>query len=229
MTTRRMIVLLAALGLALPACGADTTDAGGDARLRLVNATGSLDGADLLVDGRAIAQDVGARGMSETVAVSAGTHDVAIRRGGQTLESTRFALQDGVHYTVLLAGTSAGATMLVAGDTAAVPAPGMTKVRVVHAAPGAPAIDVYLTEAAAPLDGALRLMFPFTFGIASSGEFPGYVARDPGAWRVRFTAEGTQNVLADSGVLTLSAGEVVTVVVGDSGNGALEVSVVRER
>jgi hypothetical protein len=70
---------------------------------------------------------------------------------------------------------------------------------------------------------------PFEFGTGLSPEFPGYVERDPGVYRVRFTADGTHEVVMDTGPVDMQAGFVRSVVLFSSDTTGLGLAVVRER
>ena len=127
----------------------------------------------------------------------------------------------------MFSGTLSSPGDYLASDTAVIANPGKTKIRVLHAAPGAPALDVYLTEYGADLATAFKLVDPFA-PYADTAQFPGYVERDPGTWQLRFTADNTLNVLLDTGPIALVGGQVVTVVLMQSDSGGLGVRIVDE-
>ena len=106
------------------------------------------------------------------------------------------------------------------------------KLRVVHAAPDAPALDVFLTEEGADLAGAFPYATPFVYGVGTSDEAPGYVEREPGAYRVRFTRARTRDVLLNTGPLPADAGQVFSVLLlqqSDTLGDGLAVQVLRDR
>ena len=200
---------------------------GGTARIRLIAAPADSVALDLIFNGRTLASSVPSGSGSAFVPVSPGAATVSVRYAGRPPATTSAVLAQGASYSVIASGPSAGLRLLLAADTAAVPIAGQAKFRVVHAAPSSPPLDVYLTLAPDSLPGAFRLLFPFDYGVGLSDEFPGYVQRDPGQYRLRFTARGTLTVLLDSGPFDLAAGSVVTAVLGQNGDGSLRVDLVR--
>ena len=227
----------AALGLALflAACSSSseptTAPPPGSALLRAVNAT-SGPPISVAVDGRVVIESVTILQPSTYTYVPSGSHTLEVRsERGTVLGSTPVTFRKDSSYT-LVAPPATGGDPVVAIDTGAVPAAGKVKFRVVHAAPDAPPLDVYLTEAGASLEGATSYVTPFVFGVGASDEFPGYVEREPGTNEVRFTAAGTRDVLLDSGPLPAAAGQVFSVVLvqqSDTLGGGLAIQVLRDR
>jgi hypothetical protein len=228
----------AALGLVLllAACSGDptaTTSPPTDtARLRVVNATAGPPIA-VAIDGQVAIDQVAATVPSSYVGVPAGHHTLEIRSAerGTVLGSRAVTFQKDSAYTVV-APPGGGSGPLVAIDTGVVPAAGKVKLRVVHAAPDAPALDVFLTEDGADLAGAFPYVTPFVYGVGTSDEAPGYVEREPGTYQVRFTHAGTLDVLLDTGPLPADPGQVFSVLLvqqSDTLGGGLAVQVLRDR
>ncbi len=114
-------------------------------------------------------------------------------------------------------GASLGAVAL--SDTGAAPVAGRGKLRVVHLAAGAPAVDVWRTQPDFPT--AVRVMFPFAYRAESA-----YVQSTPGTWTVFVTAAGqAAPVRAASGPIAVAGGEVRTVVLLDAPGGGVRVTV----
>jgi len=116
-----------------------------------------------------------------------------------------------MRYTVFAVGKVADQTLepiVVTGTTADVSA-GKIRLQVVHAAAGAPEVDIHVTAPDAELGSPLAtLMFK------DSTE---YVEVDPGQYQVRIALPGTDTVVFDSGSLDLStAGTDLVVAAIDS-------------
>lgn len=207
------------VALTLLACSDDTGPNENAAGLRLVNGTRHTTDVDLVVDGRTLASGVAFGEASNIVELAPGGHDVRIRTGaGDLVPASTGTFEAGRLYTLFAAdGDDETVDPIVTIDTARVPHEGKVKIRVAHLAPQARPLDVYLTEADESLDGATRLIEPFEYTTGLDDEFPGYVERDPGSWRVRFTADDTKDVLVDTGPLDLEAGEVVSVMLVPGG------------
>jgi hypothetical protein len=234
-----------AFALVAAACGSDTGPGGESAELRVMHARNGAPAVDLVVDGRTVVRGVSYTKVSDFAEVAAGDVAFELRdQGGRVLVRGDASLEAGRRYTALLGGArdSTGASVVLdtagtpftpppqePGDTGVVPGEGKVKLRVVHNAPDAPALDVYLTENDADLAGATRLVEPFTPGVGQSPEFPGYVEREPGVWRLRFTEDNTLNVLLDTGPIHMAPGMVQTVILASTDTTGLGLVYVRER
>jgi hypothetical protein len=200
------------------------------ARIRLVHGSAVTSALDLKIDGQAVLQGVAATEISAFAEVEAGDRTVSVTLAGssQALVTRPVTLEKDGEYTMLISGTLADPEDMIASDTAFIPLPGKVKIRVIHAARSAPPLDVYLTAPGEDLATAFKLLEPFEFNVADTSVFPGFAERDPGDWQVRFTADGTTNVLLDTGPFTTVAGQIITVVLSHDGNNDLVARIVDE-
>lgn len=230
--TRSLTVAVAAAGaLLLSACGADDPTGGlppGDAQLAVLNALpeGSL--TSLVLDGSEITLPEAGTRIARVIPV--GAHRIeALREGGRVVASAHFSVAEGGRRTAVVGGTagSLAVTVLVGADTASIPVGDAVKVRVVHTVQGTPDLEAWLTPAAAPINTATRLLSPFSYGVGLSGEFPGYVVRTPGSYRIRVTNLATAAVQTEL-VQEFGAGQVWSVVLTRRTDGELELLPIRE-
>jgi len=219
---------------------------GETARLRLASASPDAGTLDLLVNGKTVAQAVGRTEVSPAAILEPGSATGQVRATGTSaaLASVPLALEAGKSYTVLVAGPMHALTAMVSVDTgsAGVPPPppppppvdsgnppppqpvDFARFRILHAAPHAPPLDPYLLPAGAPLD-TLPTLQPFAYGsLALTAD----LVRWPGRWTVEFTEAGTTRIVLTSGVLDVSSGGLVTVVLGENADESLRVDVLRE-
>ena len=103
---------------------------------------------------------------------------------------------------------------LVLADDNTAPASGKVKVRIVHGAPSAPAVDVYVTAPGASLTSATPTLSKVPFKGVSA-----YLPVDAGSYQVRVTVAGTKTVAIDSGKVDLAAGQIRTIVAVDNAGG----------
>jgi hypothetical protein len=236
------VLLLAAL---LLAC--DSSEPGDTAQLRLMHARDGAPAIDVAVNGETVLEDIGFSEASGFAEVDAGSATVALRpaAGGAALSTTTTQLIPGARYTLLFSNAGGDSELRLAadtatglpleppptepGDTGAIPGESKIKIRVIHNALDAPPLDVYLSLDDEAFSGGFPLVEPFTYGVGLNPEFPGYTERDPGVWRVRFTADGTLDVLLDSGPLSMPAGQVRSVILYSTDTTGLGLAVVRER
>ena len=229
----------------LAAAGCSSSEPANAAHVRLMHVRDGAPAIDLAVNGETVLQDVSFSEASEFAEVEAGAATVTIRpaTGGGPLTTVTTELTPGGRYTLLFGKAGEGNDLRLAadtatglplgpppsqpGDTGAIPGESKIKLRVIHNASDAPPLDVYLSLDDGPLGSPL--VEPFTYGLGLNPEFPGYVERDPGTWRVRFTADGTQDVLLDTGPISMPAGQVRSVILFSTDTTGLGIAVVRER
>ena len=229
----------------LAAAGCSSSEPANAAHVRLMHVRDGAPAIDLAVNGETVLQDVSFSEASEFAEVEAGAATVTIRpaTGGGPLTTVATELTPGGRYTLLFGKAGEGNDLRLAadtatglplgpppsqpGDTGAIPGESKIKLRVIHNASDAPPLDVYLSLDDGPLSSPL--VEPFRYGLGLNPEFPGYVERDPGTWRVRFTADGTQDVLLDTGPISMPAGQVRSVILFSTDTTGLGIAVVRER
>lgn len=122
----------------------------------------------------------------------------------QTVLTPQLAgLQTGMDYVVMAVGKVADGSLssLLVPAAATVPTAGNALVQVVHAASGAPTVDVHLTAPGAPLgSGTVTATLPFK-------QFTGRVSIPAGNYQIRMTPAGNATaVVFDSGPINISAG-----------------------
>ncbi|HEU5050700.1 MAG TPA: DUF4397 domain-containing protein [Gemmatimonadales bacterium] len=237
-------VLLA--GFLTGAC--ESSDPGDNAaQVRLIHARSGAPAVDLVVGGESVLDGIAFSQASGFAEVPAGSATLQVRpaAGGAAIVGATTTFEPGARYTLLFSNSGGASDLRIAPDTAtglplappptspsdtgAIPGESKVKLRVIHNAADAPPLDVYLTLYQEPLAGAIRLVEPFTYGVGLNPDFPGYVERDPGTWQVRFTADGTDDVLIDTGPITLAAGQVKSIILFSSDTTGMGIAIVRER
>lgn len=200
----------------------------GDAQLAVLNALpeGSLTG--LVLDDAAFT--LPAPGTRISRVIPAGGHRLEARReGGRVVASAHFSVAEGGRRTAIIGGTAASSvvTVLVGADTAALPSGDAVKIRVVHTVQGTPTLEATLAPLDAPTSQEGRLWSPFSYGVGLSGEFPGYVVRGPGTYRIQVTNQATDAVQTEL-VQEFGPGQVWSVVLTRRTDGELDLVAVRE-
>ena len=193
-------------------CSSDEpTVSGPSARLRIVQGARSATGLDVLVDDKLVLSGVARAQLSQYANVDVGTHTVKLRRSGTTAIAGEKSLTVGADSSYTLVAYDAGAAIGAEtfADTGAIVPAGKTKLRVLHYASAAPAIDVWRTQP--DYSTLIRVMFPFAY----QAESP-YLQSDPGVWTVVVTPEGSTTPLYSTGNITVPAGESRTVVLVDA-------------
>jgi hypothetical protein len=204
---KTLFSLAALLGLTLMSASAQTS------RVRVVHASSDAPAVDILVDGNVAFQGLRFRDYTNYTPVPSGMRMISINVAGTstTALSLPFTLANGVDYTFYAFGKLANSTLTVigTGDDLEAPAMNSTKVRVVHGASTAPAVDIFVTAPFAALPSApLLTSVPFT--VASH-----YLTVPAADYQARVTPTGTRTVAIDSRRLRLTGGTVRTIVAVD--------------
>jgi hypothetical protein len=214
----KLLTLLFAATTLTTACSDDDDNTGpdGEARVRVVHASPDAPDVDVLVDDAEVVGDVSYLTASDYLEVPAGDHNLKVNAAGTTTTviDEDVSLVDGTDYTVIASGLLAAIEPIVLEDDNSPPAAGTARVRAIHGAPSAAAVDVYVTAPDVDLEAELP-----TLGNVEFGDVADYIEAPVGDYQVRVTPAGTKTVVIDSGTLTLESGQVRTAIAVDSPDG----------
>jgi hypothetical protein len=214
----KLLTLLLAASALTAACSDDDNNSGpeGQARVRVVHASPDAPAVDVLVDDAAALSNVGYLTASDYVELADGAHNVKVNAAGTstTVIDADVDLADGTDYTVIASGLLEAIQPIVLEDDNSTPAAGTARVRAIHGAPSAPAVDVYVTAPGADLEAASPALSNVAFGDVAD-----YLEVPAGDYQVRVTPAGTKTVVIDSGALTLTSGQVRTAIAVDAPGG----------
>lgn len=198
--------LIAAGSIVIAACGSDSDTP--QTELRVIHASPDAPKVNVLLDGDAVLTEVDYKGGSGLNSLDRGTYDITVDAITPAGDATVITVNDAVldadtDYTVLAIGKVANSTLapLVIGNPDTAVTSGQARAQVVHAAPDAPAVSVYVTAPGADLAGATAL------GTFSFGEDLGPVEVPAGNYQIRVTLAGNPaSVVFDAGTVALPAG-----------------------
>jgi uncharacterized protein DUF4397 len=214
----KFLTLILAAGALTAACSDDGGNTGpeGAARVRVVHASPDAPAVDVLLDNAKVLGDVPYLAASEYLDAPAGSRNLKVNAAGTatTVIDADLNLMDGTDHTVIAAGPVQAIEPIVLQDDNSAPASGNARVRAIHGAPSAPAVDIYVTAPGAELETATPLLTTVSFGDVAN-----YVEVPAGDYQVRVTPAGTKTVVIDSGTLTLSSGQVRTAIAVDAAGG----------
>lgn len=178
-----------------------------DTRVRALHAVANAPSVDLLVGGNIIVSNLGYSQVTGYLNVPSGDQQVQVNPTTTTdsVIDTTATFEEGLPYTIIALGSLPDVAPLVLQDQTAGPSATDVKLRVVHAAASAPAVDVYVTPPDSNLGQATPAVSNLAFQAASD-----YATLQPGEYRIRVTPTGDPTVVYDSGTLTLNAGDVIT-------------------
>jgi hypothetical protein len=213
---KRFLFAFAAAALAAGTLFAQSTGA----RVRVVHASPDAPAVDIYVNGNIVLENLPFREYSEYLSLPVGTYNVEIKVTGTNtvVKQLSVPLQAGKDYTAIAVGYAGGASpgfdvMLLEDDNSA-PADGRIKIRVAHTAPGAPAVDVYVTTPFETLSGKQPVLTNVPFKAAS-----GYLSVPIGMYQARVAVAGTKTIAIDSHRLVTWGGMIRTIIAVDSKGG----------
>ena len=185
--------------------------------LRLVQASPDTGAVNLLVNGKTVSTDIGYAGNTGYVSVRAGSPKVQVDpiNSSVAIVDQALTLMAASETTLMLTNYAASRKVLVLTDDNTAPAAGDAQLRVVNAAPGISAADVY----AVPAGSSLSLIVPFSSALAFDSA-TSYQTLTAGAYQVFLTAPGTKSAYLSTGQITLVAGQIRTIVALNGAVGA---------
>jgi hypothetical protein len=215
----KLLTLLLAASALTAACSDDDgngTGPTGQARVRVVHASPDAPTVDVLVDDAVALSNVSYLAASNYLELADGGHNVKVNAAGTstTVIDADVDLADGTDYTVIASGLLDAITPIVLTDDNSTPPTGTARVRAIHGAPSAPAVDVYVTAPDADLETASPVLSNVAFGDVAD-----YLEVPAGDYQVRVTPAGSKTVVIDSGALTLASGQVRTAIAVDAAGG----------
>lgn len=213
-----VLPVLAVLGLGA-GCDDDATPTAPiqEARVRVLHASPDAPSVDVLVDGEVVLTNVPFRAASSYLTVPAGARNLRVRATANpslVVIDVTPTLAASTDYTVIARNLVASIEPWLLTDDNAAPATGQVKLRLVHSAPGAPAVDIYVTAPGADLGVSTPTLTDVPYAAASN-----YLAVPAGTYQVRICPANTTTVAIDSGALTLTAGQIRTAVAVDNPGG----------
>lgn len=208
-----LIGALTALTLFTNGCGDDPK-----AFLRVVHASPDAPNVDVLVDGKTVLTDVAYGTGSEYLKVKAGSRKIEVRATGTSDDviNVTVTLDKNNYYTAMATNFLANISPVLLTDDHTAPPSGQVKARLVHAAPSAPSVDIYVVAPGTDITDLSPTVNNVAFGTATS-----YLTVPAGSYQVLITPTGTKDIAIDTGSIPLSDGQIRTGIALDaSGGGA---------
>ncbi|MEF8812881.1 MAG: DUF4397 domain-containing protein [Halovenus sp.] len=187
---RRDVLRSIGVGLVAGSAGLATAQSDDEsARVRVIHLSPDAPSVDVLVDGSEALTDVAFGDISDYLALDPGTYTVTITAAGDpgtVAFEGDVSLEGGTDYTVAAIGELSEGTFRPLGlvDDTRRPVRGITYLRVVHASPDAPAVDVTL------FGGRLPLLKDVSFGDATD-----YLALPTGEYTVEIRPAGSDDLV----------------------------------
>ena len=169
--------------------------------IRVIHASPDAPAVNILVNGDAAVTELDYAESSGFASLEVGSYDIAVEGiipGGnaEVINVDGFAIDEDAMTTVIAVGAVADIEPLVVASSESTPGADQVSLVVTHAAPMAPAVDIFLT---APTDDITNMSPAFNFSFKESVDVGAVAA---GEVRIRAAVSGT--VVFDSGTVDLS-------------------------
>lgn len=195
------------------ACG-DTTgpELQLDASVRVLHAAPETPQLEVVLEGESRTRLEYAE-VSERITVASGERRLQLLVQGETeaLIDLDTLFESGTQYTVLAAGVGGEIEPIVLADDPTPADTGETRIRVVHAAPTAGTVDIYVSEPGSPIEQGTPVLTSVAFGDASE-----YMVLESRTYQVRVTMASGGALLIDLPLLVLSSTRALTIVMMDT-------------
>lgn len=209
---------LIATAILVASCGDDAVSpgSGSGASLQIVN--GATQAVDVRVDGTLRASNVSVGALSSVLDVAPGSHAVQLTPAGTTTGGATVTvnLASEARSTVAATRASSGVSAVALADTGLVVGVGRSKLRVMHLASNAPALDIWRTQP--DYQTPISILFPYTYLSGAT------VESSAGTWEVRVWPTGAGSWTAASSMITvpIGSGQIRTVVTLDAPGGGVK-------
>jgi hypothetical protein len=159
------------------------------------------------------------QGLTQYISVSSGTPLVTVGVTGATttLINTMYNISSGTNYSYVIFGSLTAVGAVLGNDAFSDPGSGFFALRVLNAAPGSGAVDVYLTAPGADLASSAPSLTNISYGVTSAFS-PIAIGAN---FEIRVTTTGTKDVLFDSTPKTFAEHSGTDLVVFSKGSGKL--------
>jgi Domain of unknown function (DUF4397) len=215
---RLSLVALCMVSLALAGCGKGG-GGGSNAQLRVLNAFSEAPAVNVSVASTAAATGLPFQALTQYTSVPSGiqTFTVAVTGAATTLINTSNNLNSGNNYSYIIFGPTTAVGALLTNDSFTDPGGGFFTLRIINAAAGQSAIDIYITPPGADISSSAPTITNIAYGVPS-----GYNSIATAAsYEIRVTATGTKAVIFDSTPRTFAEHQAYDFVAYSAGSGTL--------
>jgi hypothetical protein len=208
----KQLVISALVLIGLSSCGGSSDD---KAMLRIIHGSPDAPNVDVLVDDEAILTNVAYKESSGYLDVEEGQRRIRVNVAGTdtTVIDATVTLSEDTSYSVIASNKVSNISALVLTDDTSATDNSTSGIRVIHNAPSAPAVDVYVTAPDGDLATSAPVLTNVPFGASSA-----YLDVAEGTYRFRVTVAGTKTVAIDT-TATVAGGSNYSVIALDNTNG----------
>ncbi len=181
----------------------------GSSSFRVMQASPDEGSVNVLIDGQMQGTDIPYAGNTGYLPVGSGSRHIQVEpvNSSTPIIDENITIGSTTETTMIVANYSANVTGVVLTDGNTAPTTGDIEIRVVNASPGIGSADIYIV----PSGSSLTTVAPVvsSLGFESATDYQTLVA---GTYEVFLTAPGTKNAYLSSGQITLTSGQIRTLV-----------------
>jgi hypothetical protein len=211
----RTILAAALVSVLTVGCGGDNDDS---PSVRVFHASPDAPNVDVALDGGRVLENVPFSVASDFLPIDAGTRRVTVSVAGTNTAviDAEVPFSEGEDYLIIAAGRVKDIGPIVAPVDRSAPPASSAKLRVLHSAPSAPEVDVYVVAAGKDIASSEPVLSKVPFKAISD-----YLTVPAGTYDVAVTVAGTKTVAIEALGFEVAEGTVATVAALDApGSGA---------
>jgi len=208
-----MALSLGSMAMGVAACGDGNNN---ESRVRVFHASPDAPNVDVLIDGGRVLENVSYTAASDFLGIDAGDRRVQVNVTGTEISAidTHATFAEQTDYMIVAADKVSRITGLIFTTDRTTPEPGTARVRVLHAAASAPAVDVYVTAPDVAIADAKPTLSNVPFKAMSD-----YLTVPAGTYDISVTVADTKTVAIEAKGLAVSDQLVATVAALDAKGG----------
>ncbi len=218
-TQRIVLAVLCLVSIALVGCSKSGSSGSSGAQMRILNAFAEASALNVSVAGKTVATALAFPGLTQYTGIDSGspTFTVSVTGAPTTLVNSALSVGGGTNYTYVVFGPLTAVGTVLVSDAFADPGSGNFSVRVINAAAGAGAVDVYLTAPGADLTATAPTLGNVAYGVST-----GFTTVPIGAsFEIRVTPTGSKDIIYDTAARTFAEHSAIDLVVFGKGSGKL--------
>jgi hypothetical protein len=193
----------------------DNSDSG-LSNVRVFHNSPDAPAVDVLIDNSKVLSNIAYPSNSNYLKVNSGTRNIKVAVAGTNTVAIEadLELKNSISYSVIALNKVANIEPLVLIDRTSSP-DNSCAIRIVHGAPSAPAVDVYMTKFAADLSKAKPILSSVPFKGASD-----YIDIPCSNYQFRITVANTKTVAIDTGNVSITKGAYTAIARDNVGGGS---------
>jgi len=182
---------------------------GSSASLRIVQASPDEGSVNVLVDSKTLSTDIPYAGNTGYLSVNSGSRNLQVESTSSStpIVNQTLNLASTTETTVIVANYSANIAGIALTDNNTAPTSGDIELRIMNASPAIGSADVYIVPSGSSLTTVAPIVTSLGFESATS-----YQTLTAGTYEIFLTAPGTKNAYLSTGQITLTSGQIRTIV-----------------